>query len=93
MILQQSDRLARIDRYLSSLEEFAAFFISVRQEFSPERSSQTAPETLQCLSRSTVQCANLEASRAQRKIEHEQRLCKTYLKQFDTLVQLVSTAG
>ena len=30
-ILEKSNRLARIDRYLSGLEEFLSFFISVRQ--------------------------------------------------------------
>lgn len=93
MILEQSDRLARTDRYLSSLEEFATFFVAVRQEFTVEKSAlENLPTPLPCLSKINVQSANLEASRCQRKIEHEQRPCKTYLRQFDTLVQLVSAA-
>lgn len=34
--------------------------------------------------------ASLEAVRAHEKIQQEQRLCQTYMRQYDTLVQLVS---
>ena len=34
--------------------------------------------------------ASFEAVRAREKIQQEQRLCRTYMRQYDTLVQLVS---
>ncbi|KAL8691226.1 MAG: hypothetical protein Q9218_003502 [Villophora microphyllina] len=85
VILEKSNRLARIDRYLSTLEEFASFFLSVQQLLPPG----VTPESQQAFqSRQNRECGSLEASRAREKIQHEQRLCQTYLKQFDTLVQL-----
>ncbi|KAL8980946.1 MAG: hypothetical protein Q9205_004118 [Flavoplaca limonia] len=90
LILEKSNRLARVDRYLSSLEEIVAFFTSVRQELSLESTRPWNAPAVPCLTRDVILSANLEVSRAQRKIEHERRLCKTYLRQFDTLVQLVS---
>lgn len=86
VILEKSNRLARIDRYLSTLEEFVSFFLSVQKSLPPE----PTPESQQTFqSKQNRDCGSLEASRACEKIQHEQRLCQTYLKQFDTLVQLV----
>lgn len=89
MILEKTTRLARIDRYLFSLEEFASFFSSVQQL----PLSEPAPENLLhspvFRSHRVSQSAKFEASRAQNKISHEQKLCQTYMKQFETLIQLV----
>ena len=89
-ILERSNRLARIDRYLSSTEEFLTFFLSVRQlQLSSVISSTEAiPPTFR--SRENLLSAEFESTRAREKILQEQKLCQTYIKQYDTLVQLVS---
>ena len=89
-ILEKSNRLARIDRYLAGLEEFHSFFLSVQQllaQFPDPSASDDDP-----LFRSTrnKKSAHFEASRAREKIQQEQRLCKTYMRQYDAQVQLVS---
>ena len=88
-ILEKANRLARIDRYLSSLEEFSSFFLSVKQHYDEQLNSESDKE-LAMQYRNSRGRAILEASRVQNKILHEQRLCRTYMKQFDALVQLVS---
>ena len=88
-ILEKSNRLARIDRYLSGLKEFLSFFSSVRHllpvEASPEKAADQPAFRLMTVTKS----AEFEASRAQDKVQQEQRLCQTYMRQYDTLVQLV----
>ena len=89
-ILEKSNRLARIDRYLSGLEEFQSFFSSVRQLLSVEAAPETGNNQLGFRSTDVTKSADFEAERAQEKIQQEQRLCQTYMRQYDTLVQLVS---
>lgn len=91
-ILEKANRLSRIDRYLSSLEELSSFFRSVHCLFEAESGSfQPAPQASSSfLSKRVVVLRKLEAEKVRNKILHEQRLCKTYMKQFDTLVQMVS---
>ena len=89
-ILEKSNRLARIDRYLSGLEEFQSFFSSVRQLFSAEAAPETGDNQIGFRSTDVTKSADFEAARAQEKIQQEQRLCQTYMRQYDTLVQLVS---
>lgn len=36
------------------------------------------------------QLAELEVAKAQQKVRHEQRLCETYSRQYESIVQLVS---
>lgn len=89
LILEKATRLARIDRYLSSLEEFASFFLSVQHL---PLSGQVPEDLLQSpvfRSSSVSRTAKFEASRARSKISHEQRLCRTYMNQFQTLIQLI----
>ncbi|KAK3176619.1 hypothetical protein OEA41_007942 [Lepraria neglecta] len=88
-ILEKSNRLARIDRYLSGLEEFQSFFSSVRQLLSVEAAPETGDNQLGFRSTDVTKSADFEAARAQEKIQQEQRLCQTYMRQYDTLVQLV----
>lgn len=45
---------------------------------------------LQYLAQNVVQSTNLEVSRSSRQVEHDQRLCKAYWRQFDAVIQLVS---
>ena len=92
-ILEKSNNLARIDRYLSSLEEQTSFFIAIFEMFENEAA----------LSRSNLlrfgpdqehqhvgTRARMEASRTRNKISRQQGLCQTYTRQFETLIQMVS---
>ena len=92
-ILEKSNRLARIDRYLSSIEEFFNFFLAVRQS----QLSNTIPSTEAVpppfWSRENLSSAEFESTRAREKILQEQKLCQTYIKQYDALVQLVSLSS
>ena len=90
IILEKANRLARIDRYLSSLEEFASFFLSVQQLHLSEPASNKKTYSPAFRSHRVMEAAKFEASRARNKISHEQKLCSTYMKQFETLVQMVS---
>lgn len=89
-ILEKSNRLARIDRYLAGLEEFQSFFLSVQQLLAPESISNASDDDSAFNSASTKKSAHFEALRAREKIQQEQRLCHTYMRQYDALVQLVS---
>ena len=89
-ILEKSNRLARIDRYLSGLEEFLSFFISVRQYLPVQQMPVMDSDAPAFRSLEVTSSASFEAVRAREKIQQEQRLCRTYMRQYDTLVQLVS---
>ena len=89
-ILEKSNRLARIDRYLSGLEEFLSFFLSVRQHLPVHQMPVMDLDAPAFRSPEVTNSASLEAVRAREKIQQEQRLCQTYMRQYDTLVQLVS---
>ena len=89
-ILEKSDTLARIDRYLSSLEELASFFISVHRILLVDETHAYRADTPRFRSKPITELAKFEASRLQRKVLYEQRLCQTSMKQFDNLVQMVS---
>lgn len=90
-ILEKSNRLARIDRYLAGLEEFQSFFLSVQRLLAPEPIADASDDDDPAFrSARTKKSAQFEASRAREKIRQEQRLCQTYMRQYDALVQLVS---
>lgn len=89
-ILEKSNRLARIDRYLAGLEEFQSFFLSVQQLLASEPSPDAGDDDPAFRSTRTRKSARFEASRAREKIQQEQRLCQTYMRQYDALIQLVS---
>ena len=89
-ILEKSNRLARIDRYLSGLEEFLSFFLSVRQHLPVQQRPVMDVDAPAFRTVEVTNSASLEAVRAHEKIQQEQRLCRTYMRQYDTLVQLVS---
>ena len=89
-ILDKSNDLARIDRYLAGLEEFQSFFLSVQQMLASEPILDTGDNCPAFRSARTRKSARFEASRAREKIQQEQRLCQTYIRQYNALVQLVS---
>jgi hypothetical protein len=97
LLLQKANHLARIDRYISGLEEFSSFFISVRS-FQHNRdpglcrvTPDPVPDSTQAYrSRDTRERASLESSLAQQKIVRAQKLCSTFLRQYESLVQMVS---
>ena len=78
-----------MDRYLAGLEEFQFFFLSVHQLLSPEPDSNSGEHGPTFCSAKTKKSAQFEASRAREKIQQEQRLCQTYIRQYNALVQLV----
>ena len=88
-ILEKSNRLARMDRYLAGLEEFQSFFLSVQQLLAPEPDLNASEDDPTFRSARTKKSAQFEASRAREKIQQLQRLCQTYMRQYDALVQLV----
>ena len=90
-LLEKSNRLARIDRYLAGLEEFQSFLFSVRQLLAPASGTALGDEDPAVGSAGTERAAQFEASRAREKIQQEQRLCQTYMRQYGALVQLVSS--
>lgn len=97
-LLEKANHLARIDRYISGLEEFSSFFVAVRS-FQHNRDPglcRVAPDpdsTQTYRSRNTRERASLESSLAQQKILRAQRLCSTFLRQYESLVQMVSLQG
>jgi hypothetical protein len=97
-LLEKANHLARLDRYISGLDEFSAFFVSVRSfqhNRDPSLCSTTSDsETTQPYrSRNIRERATLESSLAQQKIVRAQRLCSTFLRQYESLVQMVSLHG
>lgn len=79
-----------MDRYLAGLEEFQSFFLSVQRSLASEHDSNASEYEPTFRSARTKKSAQFEASRAREKIQQEQRLCQTYMRQYDALVQLVS---
>ncbi|KAL9632049.1 MAG: hypothetical protein Q9164_005549 [Protoblastenia rupestris] len=94
VILEKSNNLARIDRYLSTIEEFVSFFTAVRQSRSVDAVQNHSNEIPQASSHSPSSTASaiFEAFRAREKVQYEQKLCRTYMKQYDALIQVVSPA-
>lgn len=94
-LLEKANHLARIDRYISGLEEFSSFFISVRSfqhNRDPDlcRATPDLDPTQAYRSRDTRERASFESSLAQQKIVRAQKLCSTFLRQYESLVQMVS---
>lgn len=104
-LLDQTSDLARIDRYVAGLDEIVAFFDSVKSfqrsfehcpredpMFSVLPRAGPAPEVpghgtslSQISPRST-----LESELAKQGIQHSRDLCRTYMRQYETLLQMVS---
>jgi hypothetical protein len=96
-MLEKASHLARIDRYISGLDEFSAFFVCVRsfqQNRDPSLSRTTDSDFSHTYrSRNTWERASLESSLAQQKMVRAQRLCSTYMRQYESLVQMVGLQG
>lgn len=88
-ILQQANELARIDRYTSSLNEVLEFFETVRSFQQNQSLPQNDPHLPgKCYSRISER-SNLESELAKRKIRHAQQLVRTYIKQYESHVQMM----
>ena len=91
-ILEKANRLAHISRYLSRLEEFTSFFLSV-QELLKAESAGSLPHIVAPYNLEQVRLrAKFEAERARQKILHQQNLCKSFIAPFDNLIQIVRIA-
>lgn len=88
-MLQQANELARIDRYTSSLNEILEFFRTVRDfQNSQAVVQQDSSTPAQCHSRISER-SNMESKFAQHKVRHAQQLCRTYIKQYESHVQMM----
>lgn len=88
-MLHQANELARIDRYTSGLVEILAFFDAVRtfqQSQKPDSSTSDGPQT--CHSRISER-STLESDLAKQKVTHAQQLCRTYIKQYESHMQMM----
>ncbi|KAF2180473.1 hypothetical protein K469DRAFT_271607 [Zopfia rhizophila CBS 207.26] len=88
-ILEQSNNLARISRYLSRLEEFISFFLSVQELLQPDELRSPSHDAAPYCSNHVKKRAKFEAERARQKVFHEQNLCKSYIAPFDNLIQMM----
>lgn len=99
LLLDQTSELARIDRYISGLDEIVAFFHSVKsfqRSFQQVRNlADSVPHTQShgndrtALSQISPR-SNLESELAKQGIQHTRDLCRTYIRQHETLLQMVS---
>lgn len=88
-MLEQANELARIDRYTSTLNEIVEFFETVRgfqKSQTPPRKDSHTPQ--KCYSRISER-SELESQFAKQKIRHAQQLCRTYIKQYESHVQMM----
>lgn len=96
MILEKINRISLVNRYLSNLEEFAAFFqlckdvIDAEQQDAQSRSGQAQFDVCALPLRHR---AKMESARAHSKIKHQRALCRAQTKQLETLVQIVSVVA
>lgn len=90
MIVEKLNNLALIERYLSGLEEFAVFFQSVQKIIGPaQHMDLLAPERYFNIPE-TRNRAQLQAVQTKNKIAQQQKLCRIYVNQFESLIQMVS---
>lgn len=97
-ILEKSNKILLIDRYLSSLEEFSSFLLlyqkTIRNEAESyrlsERSKGKAAESRSYKSTWLRERTALEAARTQSKIQRQQKLCANFSTQFEALINMVN---
>ena len=93
IILEKSNRLHLIDRYLSSIEEFSSFLVLVQQTLHKEQSHEESQEHAFGSRLYTVtwlgQRRSLEAAMTQSKIQRQQKLCINLSLQLEALTQMV----
>ena len=101
-ILEKASNLSRLDRYLSELEQLASFFEAVQKMCEAEHADAIAANASVILPEAQahprdsdllpchrlVHRATLERLRLQQKIRHSQRLSRTYLTQYESLIQM-----
>ncbi|MCJ1341379.1 hypothetical protein MMC09_006675 [Bachmanniomyces sp. S44760] len=91
-ILEKSNKILLMDRYLLSLEEFSSFLVLVQRTHQEEptneviqrRSSDISSFNLSWLRKR----GNLEAAMTQNKIHRQQRLCASFSSQYEAFVQM-----
>lgn len=94
-MLQQANNLAKMDRYISALDEFSSFFVSVRSFQQRTRGVVLLETSSEPASRETdrrhniAERATLESCLAQQRIVRARKLCSTYMRQYESLVQMV----
>jgi hypothetical protein len=86
--LQSANHLARIDRYISGLDEIVAFFDAVRHFQNKQRPSN-CNEQEQNLASITAR-SELESTLAKDRIGHARQMCRTYIQQYESQTSLVS---
>ncbi|KAL9617024.1 MAG: hypothetical protein Q9160_008141, partial [Pyrenula sp. 1 TL-2023] len=94
-IQSKSNELARLNRYISSLEEIMDFVQMVKEMHFEEAKARHQTEepfktSVLHFSHPIIQVrANFEERRARSKLHHQSRLCQTFIQPFDNLVQLL----
>ncbi|KAJ9646488.1 hypothetical protein H2199_002537 [Coniosporium tulheliwenetii] len=88
VIMEKLNNLALIERYLSGLEEFTVFFQSVQQTIGPAQDTNLlAPERYFSIPQ-TRKRAQSQAVQTKNNIAQQQKLCKIYINQFESLIQM-----
>jgi hypothetical protein len=79
--LNRADTLSFVGRYLYNLDEFISFLRLCRKTIAKEEGAEK-------LSKDSAR-ADMEMERSQSKIRHQMTLCKSYIRQFETRIQMV----
>lgn len=90
LMLERSNELARIDRYTSGLAEILDFFdigSSLQTNLSHVVESNSSSTTSSGYRTQISRRSHTEALLARQKISSAQRLCRTYIEQYDSHVQ------
>lgn len=79
--LNRKDTLSVVSRYLHNHDDFIAFLRLCRKTIVSEEGSQRLCKDFAR--------ADVEMERSQSKIRHQMMLCKSYIRQFETWIQMV----
>ena len=88
-VLEQANDLAAIDRYTSSLSEVVSFFDAIRAYHKPNDSTTLSTSTNRYSGLQNSNRSDLESTLTVQKVEHVQELCRTYIKQYESFIQMV----
>ncbi|KAK3686556.1 hypothetical protein LTR37_019695 [Vermiconidia calcicola] len=90
-LVDLSFRLASIQRYLSGIKEISEFCMFVwNQKIEPSVSPPSQQDAMTAPARAA---AKFEAFRLEKKIQCQERLCETYTRQCESLIQLKLSFG
>lgn len=90
-LVDLSFRLASIERYLSGIKELSDFCMFVWNQ--TIETPITLPSQQDAMTASARAAAKFEAFRLEKKIQCEERLCDTYTRQCESLIQLKLSFG